>query len=259
MATALVLLAVVIVSYLLGVGAFFVLISVLVAMALFEVVDGLGQGGHRLVLAFVLACGAAMLVAAFARRLELVVVVLAVAASGSWLLALRPGRGASAATDAAWSVMAIAWIGGGGTAAVAIMMLEPSGLLLLIAFLASAAMDDIGAYFVGTRFGRRKLAPSLSPAKSWEGFFGGMVAALATGTGFGALIDDLGPLHGLVIGAVCSLLGPVGDLVESVFKREVGVKDSGRLLPGHGGVLDRLDAIVFCAPAVFLYLRFVGF
>jgi phosphatidate cytidylyltransferase len=155
--------------------------------------------------------------------------------------------------------MGVVWIGGGGTAATLIMMLDPGGLELLIAFVLVAALDDIGGFFVGTSVGKRKLAPSISPAKSWEGFAGGLVLSLAGGLVAGALLDELSPADGLAIGAICGLLAPVGDLTESMFKREIGIKDSGAVLPGHGGLLDRLDAIVFCAPAVFVYLRFVVF
>jgi phosphatidate cytidylyltransferase len=80
---------------------------------------------------------------------------------------------------------------------------------------------------------------------------------LAGGLFFAFLLESLDPLDGLAVAAISGLLAPVGDLVESLVKREIGIKDSGRLLPGHGGLLDRLDAILFCAPAVYLYLRFV--
>jgi phosphatidate cytidylyltransferase len=147
-------------------------------------------------------------------------------------------------------------VAGGGAAAVSMLQLE-DGLFLLIAYVLITALDDIGAYFAGTRLGRHKMAPSISPAKTWEGWTGGFLASLAGGLFFAVLLASLDPLDGLAIAAISGLLAPVGDLVESLVKREIGIKDSGRLLPGHGGLLDRLDAILFCAPAVYLYLRFV--
>jgi len=160
-------------------------------------------------------------------------------------------------TDTAWTVLSVLWIGGGASGAVAIMVLD-DGIFLMIGFALSVAADDIAAYFVGTRFGAHKMAPSISPAKSWEGFAGGIAGALFGAFLFFVLIHGLDPLHGLGLGLLIGLLAPVGDLIESMAKREIGIKDSGTLLPGHGGVLDRVDAIVFCAPFVFLYLRGIG-
>lgn len=244
-------------SYALGTNAFFVLICIVVLVALFEAFDGLRQAGHLPVTPIGLAAGAAMLVAVFLERPAWLLVVLAATVYGAFTAALRPGRGQSASSDAAWTLLAVAWIAGGGAAATAILVLD-AGRSLLVAFVLVAALDDIGAYFVGTRFGRHKVAPSISPGKSWEGLVGGTVLALLGGLVIGALIDDLGAVEGLGLASVCALLVPVGDLVESLFKREIGVKDSGRLLPGHGGFLDRLDAIIFCAPAAYLYLRLVA-
>ena len=255
-ATALILLALIVVCALIGKVAFFVLATTVVLIALFELYDALLQTGHKPNMPFGIACGSALLLVAFLERPALIPVVLAVTMYGAFVLALRPNRGPSAATDVGWTLLGVAWIGGGGAAAVAMLQLE-NGVLLLVAYVLITALDDIGAYFAGTRLGRHKLAPSISPAKSWEGWVGGFAASLVGGLLFAALLGNLEPVHGLAIGAISGLLAPVGDLVESLVKREIGIKDSGRLLPGHGGLLDRLDAIVFCAPAVYLYMRFV--
>lgn len=254
-ATALVLLAVIGLSYYLGPGAFFVLICVVVSVALFEVVDGLIHAGRKPSGVFAIACGLALLIVSYAEQPALYGVVLAVTVYGGFLLSLRPDRGPRPASDVAWTLLAVAWIGGGGVAATSMLLLDPGGLALLLSFILVVAADDIAAYFVGTRFGVHKMAPSISPAKSWEGFAGGLLAALAAGVAAGAIVGELSLAQGAAIGALCGLLAPVGDLVESLFKREVGIKDSGRLLPGHGGFLDRLDAIIFCAPAVFIFVR----
>ena len=103
--------------------------------------------------------------------------------------------------------------------------------------------NDVFAYLVGMTFGRHRLCERLSPKKSWEGFFGGLAGAVAVWGG---------------LALVASLSGVAGDLVESMFKREAGVKDSGQVIPGHGGVLDRFDALLLSAPYVFLYLLLVG-
>jgi phosphatidate cytidylyltransferase len=254
--TGVALLAVVLVASYLGPEASFVLICVVVAVALYEGVDALAAAGCRPSLWLALACGLGLLVAAFARKPSLFAAVLAVALYGGFLLALRPGRGPAPASDVSWTLLLVAWIGGGGAAATSLLVVE-SGQALLIAFILIAAADDIAAFFVGRAIGRRKLAPAISPGKSWEGFVGGLAGALVAGAALGGVVDRLGVVHGLALGLVCGLLAPIGDLVESLFKRELGLKDSGRLLPGHGGVLDRIDAIVFCAPAVYLYVAFV--
>jgi phosphatidate cytidylyltransferase len=257
--TALVLVGLVVGFYLLGPSGFFILICGAVLMALYELLAALKKSGRRPVIVFGLACGFGMLYVAYIERPAYFGVVVAVTVFGSLLLGLRPQRGATPASDAGWTALGVLWVCGGGAAATAITRFEPGGLNLLVAMVAIVAADDIAAYFAGTAFGKHKMAPSISPAKSWEGWVGGMVAALAAGVVASLVIDELTLLHGLDIALVIGLLNPVGDLVESSAKREIGIKDSSGLLPGHGGMLDRLDAIIFCAPAVYMYLRFIVF
>ena len=117
--------------------------------------------------------------------------------------------------------------------------------------------NDVFAYLVGMTFGRHRLCERLSPKKSWEGFFGGLAGAVATGLAAAYALDaNYWVWGGLAL--VASLSGVAGDLVESMFKREAGVEDSGQVIPGHGGVLDRFDALLLSAPYVFLYLLLVG-
>lgn len=117
--------------------------------------------------------------------------------------------------------------------------------------------NDVFAYLVGMTFGRHRLCERLSPKKSWEGFFGGLAGAVVTGLAAAYALDaNYWVWGGLAL--VASLSGVAGDLVESMFKREAGVKDSGQVIPGHGGVLDRFDALLLSTPYVFLYLLLVG-
>lgn len=119
---------------------------------------------------------------------------------------------------------------------------DAHGLILLLWMFIVTWSTDIGAYFVGRAFGRRKLAPSISPGKTVAGLYGGMAAATLLG-GAWALLTDLGrPL--LVLAPLFALAAQSGDLFESWMKRRAGVKDSGNLLPGHGGVFDRIDGLV---------------
>lgn len=256
-ATSFALLGIVIVCALIGPVAFFLFIVALCTGALYELFVGLKQAGRRPFAPIGLAAAFAMMTVAFLGSFRLLGVVVAVTVFGSFLAALRPARGPTPMTDTAWTVLSVLWIGGGASGAIALMVLD-DGLFLLVGFVLSVAADDIAAYFVGTRLGRHKMAPSISPAKSWEGFAGGIAGALFGVFLFFVAIHGVGVLHGVGLGLVIGVLAPVGDLVESMAKREIGIKDSGTLLPGHGGLLDRLDAIVFCAPFVFLYLRAIG-
>lgn len=127
------------------------------------------------------------------------------------------------------------------------------GTLLLLLPVTVTWIGDSAAYFVGRRLGRRRLAPRVSPNKTVEGAVAGLIAAPAAGALMGAVLQDLpnfpvSPLAGAAIGLVLGAGAQLGDLAESVLKREAGVKDSGALLPGHGGALDRLDALFFTIP-----------
>lgn len=116
--------------------------------------------------------------------------------------------------------------------------------------------NDVFAYLVGMSVGRHRLCERLSPKKSWEGFFGGIAGAVVMGIVAARMLDgNMWVWAGLAL--VAAVSGVLGDLVESMFKRAAGVKDSGRLIPGHGGVLDRFDAMLLSAPFVFVYMLFV--
>lgn len=143
---------------------------------------------------------------------------------------------------------------------VALLHRPPLGARWVLLPLVAAWFADSGAYFTGRAFGRTKLAPAISPGKTVEGAVGGLVCAAAGGAAIHFLLlpRALPLVDAIVVGAIGGLLGPVGDLVESLLKRSFGVKDSGKLLPGHGGMLDRVDALLFVAPAAWLWLRYRG-
>jgi phosphatidate cytidylyltransferase len=121
----------------------------------------------------------------------------------------------------------------------------------LLSLLVFVFFGDTGAYFTGRALGRHPLAPIISPKKTVEGAIGGLIASAGGGLLASALLlPGLGLLSGAGLGLGCGLIGQVGDLVESLFKRACQTKDSGHLLPGHGGVLDRLDGVLFAAPVL---------
>ena len=136
------------------------------------------------------------------------------------------------------------------------------GRLLVLYLAAVVKFTDMGAYFVGCAIGRHKLIPRISPAKSWEGLFGGILAGVGASFGFLHVVHhQLGPftftrVDAAVLGVGLAIAGVIGDLIESVLKRAAGVKDSGRIIQGMGGILDVLDSLLFAAPLLYLYLRF---
>ncbi len=134
----------------------------------------------------------------------------------------------------------------------------PEGRVWVAVALGVTFCNDTGAYFVGRAVGRHKLAPAISPGKTVEGGVGG----LAAGIGFmlasrATFFPAIGLFDCLAIGSGAGFLGPAGDLVESLLKRSVGAKDSGRLIPGHGGILDRIDAVLFVGAFVYAYARYL--
>jgi phosphatidate cytidylyltransferase len=136
-----------------------------------------------------------------------------------------------------------------------------AGKYFLLYFILITKVSDMGAYAVGSLIGRHKMIPRISPNKTWEGFGGAILASTAASVGFvhcfGARMVGMNLRHALILGVVLSLAAVVGDLIESLFKREAGVKDSGHLFPGIGGILDLLDSLLFNAPLMYLYLRHV--
>ena len=139
---------------------------------------------------------------------------------------------------------------------------DPAGRLLVLYLVVVVKMTDVGAFFIGCGIGRHKLIPRISPAKTWEGCIGGVLTGILASVLFYAFSH--GNLHAvrfsfadaLVLGALLAVTGTVGDLTESLFKRASGVKDSGRIVLGMGGLLDVFDSLLFAAPALFIYARF---
>lgn len=133
---------------------------------------------------------------------------------------------------------------------------------LLLGLFIMIWLNDSGAYIVGSRIGRRKLWPRISPKKSWEGFWGGVCFAVVAGVMFGTLwsgyFASLPTWSLAVMGGVVALFATWGDLLESLVKRTVGVKDSGSLIPGHGGILDRIDSLLMVVPSALVYLAILG-
>lgn len=129
-----------------------------------------------------------------------------------------------------------------------------TGRFLTATFLFSVWACDTSAYFIGKKFGKRKLAPKISPHKTREGAAAGLAASIVVFTVFSAIFFDSFPIiHSIALGAIVGVFGQFGDLSESLFKRDASAKDSSRIIPGHGGALDRMDSTIFAAPAAAIY------
>lgn len=166
----------------------------------------------------------------------------------------------SATTSFGVTLLGVVWIGGGLGLLLLVRAIPENGFWALMAVLFTVFAADTAAFFVGRAIGRHKMAPAISPGKSWEGFVGGVLGAMAVA--FVILYRDreefLTAPQLLALGAVIAVAAVVGDLFESAVKRDLQTKDSGRLLGGHGGMLDRLDSLLWAGPAAYFTILAFG-
>ena len=166
----------------------------------------------------------------------------------------------SATVSVGGTTLGVIWIGLGLVALMALRGLPVHGRLAAFTVLLAVWAGDSLAYLTGRMLGRHKLAPTISPGKTWEGLVGGTLAIVFVT--FVALYQDRDEFltigQALLLGLALAAAAPLGDLFESLLKRSVGVKDSSALFPGHGGVLDRVDAYLFAAPVFYVYLRYLA-
>lgn len=139
-----------------------------------------------------------------------------------------------------------------------LIMALPQGYLWLLLLTVITIASDTGAYYIGSKFGKTKLCSAISPGKTVEGFLGGLASAIVAAIGVTFyFIHEQNVVKIIVIAAILSCIGVIGDLTESIIKRSTGVKDSGAILPGHGGILDRIDSLLLTSPTLF-YLLYAG-
>ncbi|WP_241249817.1 phosphatidate cytidylyltransferase [Rhodococcus sp. X156] len=155
--------------------------------------------------------------------------------------------------DTAVSVFVVAWVPLFGATSVALVV-QPDGAAKIAALMIAVVCSDVGGYAMGALFGKHPMVPSISPKKSWEGFAGSLALGVVGGVLTFWLLLDANPWAGLLFGAVLVVVATVGDLIESQVKRDIGIKDMGTLLPGHGGLMDRLDSVLPSAVAAWLLL-----
>ena len=161
------------------------------------------------------------------------------------------GRLQNPALSWAWTTAGALYLGLSLAAFVALRR-QPNGLAWLMTGLLITWIADTGAYFIGIRWGRRKLVPRLSPKKTWEGAIGGWIVGVGCGAPIAVALIGLAWPLAAVLAAILCVLAALGDLAESMIKRQVGAKDASHLIPGHGGALDRLDSLFFVVPAAYI-------
>ncbi|MFI1418974.1 phosphatidate cytidylyltransferase [Streptomyces sp. NPDC020731] len=253
-------LGVVIVASLFVVKAVFVgVVAVAVVVGLWELTSRLQERkGIKAPLVPLALGGAAMVVTGYARGDEGAWVAMALTALAVlvWRMAAPPEGYLKDVTAGVFAVFYVPFL----ATFVAMMLTADDGAWRVLTFLLLTVVSDTGAYAVGWRFGRTKLAPRISPGKTREGLLGAVTFAMAAGAlCMQYLIDDGSWWQGLLLGLAVAVSATLGDLGESMIKRDLGIKDMGTLLPGHGGIMDRLDSLLPTAPVVWLLLvLFVG-
>jgi phosphatidate cytidylyltransferase len=235
---------------------------VVVVRSAYELFALMGEAGYRPALAVSALIMAAFLVAARFPELHLVGAVLTAAVIGSliWQL-LRPPEGLPTQS---WALTlgAALWLGWLISHFTMLRDLSPPFGLglgtrwLVLAFLVTW-VNDSAAYFVGKAIGRHPCCPYLSPKKTWEGTIGGWLGGVAATLLLGNWLVDLPWAHGVVLGVLVATVAPFGDLAKSMVKRQMKVKDFSALIPGHGGMFDRIDSLLFVVPVVYYYLTLV--
>lgn len=221
--------------------------------ALWEFSQAVATRGIRVPLLPLWVGNIGVLVSAFVAGPEAMVMGFILTAGGVFVWRVVDGGGVAAVTDAATAVFGSAYIS--LLAGFAILLLtQDRGPLLVVTFILCAVANDVGGYAAGVLFGRHAMAPSISPKKSWEGFAGSLLLAAVVGTVMLWVVLDAEWWSGLIVGGVIVVVATLGDLAESLLKRDLGLKDMGTLLPGHGGIMDRLDSLLMAAPAGYLLL-----
>lgn len=240
-------------------------VGILLGLASWEFGGLFAQAGLQPARVLMTLASLALLGAAALERLDVLPAVL----GGATLLLmsyhmLRYERGRDqAATDFAVSLSGVVYIGLLGAYLIAVRQL-PDGLWWVLVVLPSIWVADSAAYFIGKAWGRHRLSPRLSPKKTWEGYLAGVLAGVLGGAGFAALWNALGAdaltlsaARGAWLGLFLSVLAPLGDLGESMVKRQVGAKDSSHLIPGHGGAFDRVDSWLWAGFLGYFFIRYV--
>lgn len=248
--------AILVTTFFLGPTAFFVFASIVVLVAQAEFYAVLKASGYAPAASFGLVAGGVLLASTYVSGAP--ALVLAITAPLPLLLVW----GLTVPRDEVRSMLVSTYVGllyGPFLIGFAILLLRgPDGLVLTATMIGMTAVHDSGSYLLGRKVGRHPMAPKVSPGKSWEGLASGTATVVILSVAFLHFVHPFDVWLALKLALVMSVSSPIGDLAESVVKRDLGVKDMGSLLPGHGGLFDRIDAIIFNSPIAYLVLRVLG-
>ncbi|HMM96673.1 MAG: phosphatidate cytidylyltransferase [Micrococcales bacterium] len=244
--------AVVIGTLVLDARAFLVVIVAAICLGAWELRRAVGSRGMQVPLLPLMLGTVGMIASAYLRGAEALVVTFGLTLVGMVVWRVADGLDGAARDLSASALVAFYPVFLGGFAS--LMLAAPDGRLRIITFVLVTVLSDIGGYAVGVVLGKHPMAPSLSPKKSWEGFAGSVATCAVGGAVALPLLLDGPWWAGALLGAVAAGAATTGDLIESSIKRDLGIKDMGSVLPGHGGLMDRLDSLVVVAPIAWALL-----
>ena len=252
------LLALVIASLVWRDEAFLVLAALATCAAVWELAHAFTRRDLHVPLVPLLVGSVGILVSAYYAGAEAQLVSLMLTVGGIVIWRIVEGNGPGALRDCVAGAFAAVYLP--FLAGFVVLMLDaPLGERRVLLFILLVVASDVGGYTAGVLLGRHPMAPRVSPKKTWEGTVGGWIGGVLATMLLGAWLVELPWLHGLALGAIVATLAPFGDLSKSMVKRQMGVKDFSALIPGHGGMFDRIDSLLFVAPVVYYYATLVPF
>ena len=246
---------VVVASLFLYKAAFVAVVVVALGVGLWELGRAFAKAGISIPFLPVLTGGTIMLIAAYWGEMETAAVAMALTVIGTMVWRLSDGPDGFV-RDASAGIFCLSYLHLMGVF-VLLMLAEDDGPWRIVAFIVATVASDIGGYTAGVLFGKHPMAPTISPKKSWEGFTGSLLVGVAAGILTVRYALDGEWWVGIVLGIAAVVMATLGDLSESLIKRDLGIKDMGDLLPGHGGLMDRLDSLIAVAPVAWLILHFL--
>ena len=267
--SALLLVSAILLSLLVWKTAFVLIVAAAVVVAVWEMQRGLSAKGIDIPEQPLMIGGVVMVVVAYVWGAPALVTATAVTALIVMLWLLRRGIDGYVqnATAAVFTLVYVAFLAsfvglllgeGGNTPGVG-FTIDDDGVRGVITFIAMAIASDVGGFIAGVLFGKHPMAPVISPKKSWEGFAGSLVACIAAGVGLVTLFLHGELWVGVLLGVVAAVMATLGDLCESVIKRDLGLKDMSQIIPGHGGLMDRLDSLLATVAPIWLLLHYLVF